>query len=209
MKRAIIGLAALVAGCATTGAVQGAESQNLPPMQNIVWAPGAQPVQAGAPVQQATLVPAYSEDTPLPSETFSYDTAFRGESEEIVTMDTRGYTIQCGDIFFMHTENRPQSDVLARPVIRGGCEDMLVVNNESNSQRWLDTGCEGLLDVYEEFDANNQPLARESPVGASNTELYGAHFELLLVEEVDAIWRGRWNVQNRREVIHWWNYPRQ
>ncbi|MFA5887474.1 MAG: hypothetical protein WC852_02080 [Candidatus Nanoarchaeia archaeon] len=192
MKTAIIGLAALVAGCATA-------AQQMPRFETAVT--------ASAPA--AVQVPAYSSEAPLPSETFSYDTGYRAESEEIVTMDTHGYTIQSGNIFFMHTENRPQSDVLANPVINGGCENMLRINNESGSQRWLDKGCEGLIDVYEEFDADNQPFARESPVGEGNTALYGSHFNSLLVEEVDAIWRGRWNVPNRREIIHYWNYPRQ
>jgi hypothetical protein len=168
MKQAIIGLAALVAGCATA-------AHEMPTFETTVRA-NAEPA--------AAQVPAYSSETPLPSETFSYDTAFRGESEEIVTMDTHGYTIQCGNMFFMHTENKPQHDVLYRPVVNGGCEDMIIVNNESGSQRWLDTGCEGLIDSYEEFDAENQPFARESPVGEGNTSLYGAHFELLLLKKL-------------------------
>ncbi|MFH1066170.1 MAG: hypothetical protein V1734_06700 [Nanoarchaeota archaeon] len=183
MKKTIIGLAALLGmGCATV-------AQEIPATQTA-----------------ASRAPLYSADTPPPSETFSYDTGYRAQSEEIVTMDAHGYTIQCGNMFFMHTENRPQHTIFYSPVTNGGCENMLLINSESGPQRWLDTGCENIVDVYEEFTADNLPFARESPVGEGRTSMYGSHYNMLLVEEVDAIWRARWNIPNRREVIHWWNY---
>ena len=206
MKSAIIGLAALVAGCATTGATQSAESQIEQESATIhlEWMPGGQVVQEEMPA--AEQAPSYSSEMSLPSETFSYDTGFRAESEEIVTMDPHGYTITCGRTTFIHTENQPVRDVFYNIVVNGSCENMLFLNGESGTQKWTDTGCEGWLELYEEFTADNQPFARESPVSESNTAIYGSHFNMLLVEEVDAIWRGRWNIPQRRYIIRPYNY---
>lgn len=190
MKTAIIGLAALVAGCATAG-------HEMPRFETAVRGNAS----------QAPLEPLYSEEMPLPSETFSYDTAFRAESEEIVTMDPHRYTIDCGALTLIHTEVQPAHDVFYNTVLNGGCEDMLLARNEQSSQRWIDTGCEGLVDAYEEYDANGDLLMRESPAGESSSELYSARTRLLLVEDVDSIWRMRWNIPERSTIIYWWNYP--
>lgn len=208
MRKAAIGLAAILAGCVTAGALEGVESQNgQQGTHNIVLEPGVVAVELGtAPPIYEPLAPIYSEDMPLPSETFSYDTAYRAESEEIVTMDPHGYTIIAGKVTFIHTEVWPEHDRFYNPVLEGGCENLLKFALETSSQRWIDYGCEGIVDVYEEYDASGEQLARESPASPGSASLYGSHYNLLLADEIDVIWRARWNISVRREVIHWWDY---
>ncbi len=191
MRALITGLAALLAGCAITGKPE--TPADVSP-QRKPFVTKLKPVEFRLPEE---LLPFYSGEMPLPSETFGYDTANRAESEEIVTIGPHGYSIKSGRLSLTHYENQPVRDRNDNIVVGWGCENILTIRNGPSTQKWVDTGCSGPVESYEEFDENGSLLAAEYPAGNSWAMYYDSNLDTLLVEEVESLWRARWNIPER------------
>lgn len=189
MKRVITGLAAIIVGCATAAAPETPADFSGKPFVTKV-----KPVEFRLP---EAPIPFYSEDMPLPSETFSYDTANRAEREETVVMNPHGYTIKSGRMLFTHFERQPVRDIHDNIILGWTCENRLIIRNAISMQIWTDEGCSGHVESYEELDENGMPFAAEYPASNSWAMSYDSTFDILLAEEVDMLWRARWNIPER------------
>lgn len=207
MKNALIGLAALVMGCATTGAMQGAESQIQQERPiSIVWAPGGQPVQPGVPVvpepSSATRVEPVMEN--IGASILSQSVC--GNNEPVITMDEHSYTLQCGEYTFMHYQHPEQLDVNGNVVLEAACEDTLtqrvnpiVEPNLTYTKRWIDRDCNEVVDNYAAWEEREGRAPRsmtipEEPAPDSRTEVYQGIRETLKIDAIQQEWESLYSL---------------
>lgn len=207
MKKAIIGLAALVAGCASTGVVQGAESQiqQQAPI-SIVWAPGAQPVQAGNPVMPEQSSATRVEPVMGNIGATILSQTVCGNSEPVITMDEHSYTLECGEYVFIHYQHPEQLDVNGNVVLEAACENTLtqrinpiVEPDVTYTKRWIDRDCNDVVDNYAAWEEREGRAPRsitipEEPALNARTEAYQAIRETLKLDLIQQQWESLYSL---------------
>jgi len=113
-------------------------------------------------------------------------------------MGPHGFTIKSGRLLLSHYENQPVRDRNGNIVVGWGCENILVIRNAASMQIRVDTGCAGPVESYEEFDANGMEFAAEYPASNGWAMNYDSNCSILLLDEVDMLWRARWNIPDRQ-----------
>lgn len=206
MKQALIGLAALIAGCATASAMPGAESQiqQARPI-NIVWAPGGVPVQPGAPIvpepSSATRVEPVMEN--IGASILSQSVC--GNNEPVITMDEHSYTLQCGEYTFMHYQHPEQLDVNGNIVLEAACENALtqrvnpvVEPDLVYTKRWIDRDCNDVVDNYaaweERAGRTRSMTLPEEPAPDSRTQVYQGLLETLKISQIQEEWESLYSL---------------
>jgi len=185
MKKAIIGLATLIAGCATTDVMQGAGLQNG---------------RAGAPVVQERSSAARAEPVTaiIESPVRSYDIC--NNDEIVITMDEHSYTLECGEYTFIHYQHPGQLDVNGNVVLEAACEDTLtqrimpvVEPNLAYVKRWIDMDCNAVVDNYAAWEEREGMTPRsttgpEEPAPDSRTLIYQSLLERLSISLIQEEW---------------------
>lgn len=191
MKTAIIGLAALVAGCATAG-------HEMPVYATAVRHPGNQRPVAAQPVEQ----PSEARVEPVMAEVGRtvMSTRMCRNSEPVVTMDEHSYTIECGNYIFVHYQHNGQTDANGNVVLEAACENMLTEistplfePNVRYSQRWIDRDCNGAVDNYGAWeDRAGRPLRTtvpvEDPAQQGRTDSYTSLIERMNIQQMQENW---------------------
>ncbi len=191
MKQALIGLAALVAGCATA-------AHEMPVYTTAVRHPGNPRPVAVQPVEQ----PSAARVEPVLADVGRtvMSTAMCRNSEPVVTMDEHSYTIECGNYIFMHYQHNGHTDVDGNVVLEAACENMLTEistplfePNVRYSQRWIDRDCNNAVDNYGAWEerAGRPPRATtpdEDPAQQGRTNSYISLTERLNIPQVQESW---------------------
>lgn len=206
MKQAIIGLVALVAGCATASAMPGAESQSeqLPPIQNVVWGPGGTPVGYGA-------IP---EAAPIPAENVANNYEPRGtglaeafapvcQGEPRIFVEPHSYTIECNGYTFIHFQHSGAHDVYGNMILEPGCENTLVSRElvfGNTVFKYVDEDCDGTLNLYEAWhEEHGEQImdGRTTNPSASLQSTYDVLYNGLGAQETESLWMQWYGVQSQ------------
>lgn len=141
MRQAIVGLAALLAGCAAAGPSIGVET----------------PENAGIVQAHVRQQDAAEETLNVRDMQTVMGITFCGNSEPVVTMDEHGYTLECGQYTFVHYQHPDIFDADGKLALEAACEETLFMRTElrlfympelKTTIRWIDSGCDGEMDFY-------------------------------------------------------------
>lgn len=192
MKKAILGLAALVGmGCATA-------AHEMPVYTTVVRHPGNSRPAVVQPVSQ----PSEARVDPVLADVGRtvMSTRMCRNSEPVVTMDEHSYTLQCGDYTFIHYQHPEHRDVYGNVVLEAACEDILTQEtihrmepDVTYARRWIDRDCNNVVDNYAAWQqrAGMEPRSEtlpEEPASDANTEAYRNLTERLNIPAIHARW---------------------
>lgn len=191
MKKAILGLAALLTGCA-------AQAQGV---ENAVTAS-----QRDTPALWWREVPAYGASTVMSRNVC-------GNSEPIITMDEHGYSLECGNdsiegkYVFVHYQHPEILNADGKVVLEAACEntlfersvlDMYYAPDMVTTVRWLDNGYDGNPDSYGAWvKFGREPAEPVDEFNVSEEQMAQAYrnlLERLNVKQIQQSWEALYSL---------------